>query len=450
MQYIPVPPNCLLVPEVSDGQILMSSDVSISLLKKVLNKAELVRRCRSCSPNFESHKVESNDLQLAIAEYMHLRGTAKAPHNFSRKFAFGKETSESSSKQWLEKMRTLFIRKGSGFSSRSVITGDAYIGLDEIGLPSEIAHKVTFEEKVTSHNLKRLQKMVDDRLVVIYRDGNSAYVIAVGSQGHTKLKVGQIINRTIGNGDIVFINRPPSTDKHSLQAFSVYIHDEHTVKINPLVCAPLGADFDGDCVHVFYPQSLAAKAEVIELFSVQQQLLSSHSGKLNLQLASDSFLALKVMENTLFLERATAQQLSMFVSPCMSPPAVFTAHGSGPLWTIHQILQASFPAAIDCIGERFLISQSEILKLELNGDLLQSSLTDIIYSTLVTKGPGVGLSFFNALQPLLMEVLSLSGFSVNLKDFDAPRADMRDVQSSVQGISGLLNQLWASHNGITG
>lgn len=199
-------------------------------------------------------------MQLAIAEYIHLRGTAKAPHNFSRKFAFGKETSESSSKQWIEKMRTFFIRKGSGFYSRSVITGDAYIGLDVIGLPSEIAHNVTFEEKVTSYNLKRMQKMVDDRLVVTYRDGNSIYAIAMGSQGHTKLKVGQIINRTIGNGDIVFINRPPSTHKHSLQAFSVYIHDEHTVKINPLVCAPFGVDFDGDSVHVFYPQSLAAKA----------------------------------------------------------------------------------------------------------------------------------------------------------------------------------------------
>jgi DNA-directed RNA polymerase-5 subunit 1 len=25
------------------------------------------------------------------------------------------------------------------------------------------------------------------------------------------------------------------------------------------------ADFDGDCVHIYYPQSLAAKAEALEL-----------------------------------------------------------------------------------------------------------------------------------------------------------------------------------------
>jgi len=82
------------------------------------------------------------------------------------------------------------------------------------------------------------------------------------------------------DGDTVFINRLPTTHKHSLQALVVYIHDDHTVKINPLICGPLGADFDGDCVHLFYPQSLAAKAEVLELFSVEKQLLSSHSGNL--------------------------------------------------------------------------------------------------------------------------------------------------------------------------
>ena len=267
-------------------------------------------------------------------------------------------------------MRTLFISKGSGFSSRSVITGDAYVGINQIGLPSEIAKRVTFEERVTAHNLERLQKMVDDRLCVTYRDGNSTYAIAVGSKGHTNLKVGQVINRSIVDGDIVFINRPPSTHKHSLQAFTVYVHDDHTVKINPLVCAPLGADFDGDCVHIFYPQSLAAKAEVMELFSVEQQLLSSHSGQLNFQLVNDSLLSLKVMANTSFLRKETAQQLCMFVSPVLPPdlppPAVFRARGSRSLWTIHQILQCALPPCVDCIGQRHVINQSEILRFEFN------------------------------------------------------------------------------------
>ena len=58
-----------------------------------------------------------------------------------------------------------------------------------------------------------------------------------------------------------FLHRPSITPKHSLQAFYVYDHDDHTVKIKPLMCSPFGVDFDGDCVHIYYPQSLAAKAE---------------------------------------------------------------------------------------------------------------------------------------------------------------------------------------------
>ena len=42
------------------------------------------------------------------------------------------------------------------------------------------------------------------------------------------------------------------------------------------------AAFDGDCVHIYYPQTLAAKTEALELFSVEKQLISSHSGTINL------------------------------------------------------------------------------------------------------------------------------------------------------------------------
>lgn len=343
-------------------------------------------------------------------------------------------------------MRTLFIRKGSGFSSRSVITGDAYIGVNVIGLPSEIAKRITFEERVTVHNVKRLQEVVDKGLCVTYKDGFSTYAIAVGSKGHTYLKVGQVINRRIMDGDIVFINRPPSTHKHSLQAFYVYVHDDHTVKINPLICAPLGADFDGDCVHIFYPQSFAAKAEVLELFSVEKQLLSSHTGNLNLQLVHDTLLALKLMFNTAFLSKTTAEQLAMFVSPILPPPAIFKAHKSGPFWTVHQILQNALPAFLDCFGEQHLIVNSKIIKLDLRRDSVQTLFTEIITSIFFKKGPKEALNFFNMLQPLLMEVLVMEGFSISLKDFFVPREVLEKAQQSVQENSFILDQLRSKYN----
>ncbi|XP_058099811.1 DNA-directed RNA polymerase V subunit 1-like [Magnolia sinica] len=163
-----------------------------------------------------------------------------------------------------------------------------------------------------------------------------------------------------------------------------------------------------DCVHIFYPQSLAAKAEVLELFSVEKQIRSSHSGSLNLQLVHDSLLSLKLMFRTFFLNKATAQQLAMCVSPVLSEPALFKAHRIGPLWTVLQIVQSALPMFFDCFGERHLISKSEM--------------------------------------PLLMEILFLEGYSVGLNDFDIPKAVTEDIKKKIQDISPLLLHLRSNYN----
>ncbi|CAL9188674.1 unnamed protein product, partial [Musa hybrid cultivar] len=55
-------------------------------------------------PSFESYEIETNDLQSSIALYMNLRGTTKAPRDITRRFAFGNETNEYLTKQWLDKI----------------------------------------------------------------------------------------------------------------------------------------------------------------------------------------------------------------------------------------------------------------------------------------------------------------------------------------------------------
>ncbi|XP_068662157.1 DNA-directed RNA polymerase V subunit 1 isoform X2 [Aristolochia californica] len=432
MECLPVPPNCLSAPDVSNGVAIMSSDPSKSLLKKILTVIGTIRRSRSGSPKFESNEIEANALQYVVMQYLQLRGTSKATDDFRRKFLLGKEEDGSGSKAWLEKMKTLFIRKGSGFSSRSVISGDAYKGVDEIGIPLEIARKVTFEERVTAHNILRMQELMEKGLCVTYRDGTTSYTVNEGYRKRTTLKIGQIVNRAIMDGDVVFINRPPTTHKHSLQAFSVYVHNDHTVKINPLICAPLSADFDGDCVHLFYPQSLAAKAEVLELFSVEKQLLSSHTGNLNLQLVHDSLLSLKLLFKTFFLSKPTAQQLAMFVSSILPEPALPKSSQHGPLWTVLQVLQSALPADLDCFAERYLIRQSEMLRLDYNRDSLQSSFREVVTSVLMEKGPKEAVKFFNLVQPLLMEILFSKGYSVGLRDFFVSKDVLADLKMKVQ------------------
>ena len=76
---------------------------------------------------------------------------------------------------------------------------------------------------------------------------------------------------------------------------------------------PFSTDFDGDCIHIYYPQSFTAKAEALELFSVEKQLISSNSGTVNLQLDNDSRVAMKFMSSRTISSKELANQLAMFI-----------------------------------------------------------------------------------------------------------------------------------------
>ncbi|GLT34756.1 hypothetical protein SLA2020_092550 [Shorea laevis] len=183
----------------------MSSDLSISLLKRVLKQIEVIKTSQFGTPSFEAHEVEANDLQSAVNQYLQVRGTTKASRSIDSRLGIQEAFDPSTStKEWVEKMQTLLIRKGFGFSRRSVITGDPYKRVNEIGIPSEIAQKITFEEGLNMHNLTYLQNLVDNKLCLTYRDGSLTWSLREGSKGHMFLRLGQVVHRRIMDGDIVF------------------------------------------------------------------------------------------------------------------------------------------------------------------------------------------------------------------------------------------------------
>ena len=75
-----------------------------------------------------------------------------------------------------------------------------------------------------------------------------------------------------------------------------------------MINRPFSADFDGACVHIYYLQSFTAKAEALELFSVERQLISSHRGTVNLQLGNDSLVAMQLMSSRTISNKELADQ----------------------------------------------------------------------------------------------------------------------------------------------
>ena len=59
------------------------------------------------------------------------------------------------------RIRGNLMGKRVDFSARSVITGDALIDIEELGVPWSIALNLTFPERVTPHNIAEMQALVE-------------------------------------------------------------------------------------------------------------------------------------------------------------------------------------------------------------------------------------------------------------------------------------------------
>ncbi|KAK9001871.1 hypothetical protein V6N11_024569 [Hibiscus sabdariffa] len=125
-------------------------------------------------------------------------------------------------------------------------------------------------------------------------------------------------------------------------------------------------------------KSISAKVEVYEPFSVEKQLLSSHSGNLHWQLATDSLLSLRVMLQTSLFRKADAQQLCMLLSSALPQPAFLKGNHVAPCWTAFQIIQTAFPACLDCSSNRSTYNELVKLRMENHIRLAKEPIADFI------------------------------------------------------------------------
>jgi DNA-directed RNA polymerase subunit A' len=106
------------------------------------------------------------------------------------------------------------------------------------------------------------------------------------------------------DGDISIFNRQPSLHRNSMMGHRIRVMPYRTLRINPNVCAPYNADFDGDAMNLHIPQNEEAMSEVMNLMEVQTQLNSPRYGLSIIGLMQDGisglFLLTKNESNILF------------------------------------------------------------------------------------------------------------------------------------------------------
>lgn len=176
--------------------------------------------------------------------------------------------------------------KRTNFSARTVISPDPMIELNEVGVPRLIAMKLTVPEKVTEWNMKYLKKFVEKgpgkypgSNYVIRPDGKKKKITDETKEASLEeLQPGYTVERHLMDGDIAIFNRQPSLHRMSMMCHKVRVLPGRTLRLNPAVCHPYNADFDGDEMNLHIPQTEESRAEAEILMEVQTQLISLRYG----------------------------------------------------------------------------------------------------------------------------------------------------------------------------
>ncbi|MEK6935293.1 MAG: DNA-directed RNA polymerase subunit A' [Nanoarchaeota archaeon] len=204
--------------------------------------------------------------------------------------------------------------KRVNFSSRTVVSPDPQLKINEIGIPLEIAKILTVNEKVNSSNIEKLKKIILKETYptanyIIRPDGRRKRITPdLKQEILEELTPGYVVERQLVDGDVVLFNRHPSLHKASLMAHFIKVLPYKTFRIHPAAAAPYNADFDGDEMNIHVPQTEEARAEAKILLDVNQNLMSCKDNSNLLGCISDAVTGDYILSQAHLL-KADADQL---------------------------------------------------------------------------------------------------------------------------------------------
>uniref|UniRef100_A0ACD6A893 Uncharacterized protein n=1 Tax=Avena sativa TaxID=4498 RepID=A0ACD6A893_AVESA len=282
-------------------------------------------------------------------------------------------------------LRQKMMGKRVNHSCRTVISPDPFLDVNEIGIPPAAALKMTYPEKVTPWNTKKLQEAINNGAEIHpgathVKVNNHMYKLSVdppkrravakqlaasrGSISHPgkdpkREFESKVVYRHIQDGDVVLVNRQPTLHKPSMMAHVVRVlPGEKTIRMHYANCSTYNADFDGDEMNVHFPQDEISRAEAINIVDANKQYIGPRSGEAVRGLIQDHIVgAVLLTKPDTLLSREEYSQLvygscvSSTCSPCQSgkkvsimtdddalellPPAICKPK---PLWTGKQVI----------------------------------------------------------------------------------------------------------------
>lgn len=304
--------------------------------------------------------------------------------------------------------------KRVNFSARTVLTGDATLRLEEVGIPECIARTLTFPIGVTSWNKRGLERLIAEGDAKSLVRANGVTIDLRIAKAPIKLHVGDTIERSLRDGDPIIFNRQPTLHRMSMMCHYARVLPGKTFRINLSATSPYNADCDGDELNVHVPQNYEAWSEMTQLMDVREHVVSSQANRPVIGLVQDTMLAMfRMTDPDTWIPRAQAMQMVMacgWTDRAMPSPAIRVPV---PLWTGSQLVSMTLPS-LDMDGP-LVIREGELL----SGRITKKNVGGnggLVHTVWLTRGSQACGNMITDMQFLAHAFNLWTSFSVGLQD----------------------------------
>jgi len=472
LQVLPVPPVYVRPSITLETGIRSEDDLTHKLVDIIRINERLKEAIASGAPTLIREEL-SDLLQYHVTTYIDNEAPGIPPSRHRSGRALKTLSQRLKGKEG--RFRLNLTGKRVDFSARTVISPDPNLDINEVGVPLEIAKRLTVSEKVTVWNLEEMKKLVINgpdvypgALYVTRPDGRKIRLDFVADRKKLaeSLEPGYIVERHIRDGDIALFNRQPSLHRISIMAHRIKVLPYKTFRLHLAVCIPYNADFDGDEMNLHIPQSEEARSEARLLMQVQDQIISPRYGAPIIGSTRDFLTAayLLTRKDTYLDKREFFTLLAAIdYDGEIPPPAIKEPE---PLWTGKQVFSLLLPEDFNYFGRAtvckhkhtspdeecplegvVVVRNGQLVKGVIDKNSIGAERAETLYHRIVRDyGTGFAATFLNKLCRLLNTFITMRGFSFSLDELNLPEKAKESIAQILREAEERVQKLIEEYN----
>ncbi len=457
LQVLPVPPVYVRPSITLESGIRSEDDLTHKLVDIIRINQRLKENMEAGAPTLIIQDL-SELLQYHVTTYFNneASGIPPARHRSGRAL----KTLSQRLKGKEGRFRSNLSGKRVDFSARTVISPDPNLDINEVGVPLQIAIRLSIPEKVTEWNIEKLRQLVINgpenypgALYVVRPDGKRIRLEFVTDREKIAeaLEPAFVVERHLRNGDTAIFNRQPSLHRMSIMAHNVRVLPHKTFRLHLCVCPPYNADFDGDEMNLHIPQSEEARTEARLLMQVQDQILSPRFGGPIIGAKTDFITAAYLLtKKSSLLTKEEVCRLLLAAGYEGSLPEPVTKRPK-PRWTGKQIFSLFIPKSLnyafkaatciacprclyeECEYDAYVVIKNGVLK---SGVIDRNSIgaeqsESLLHRIIKDYGATTGRQFLNHVCKALTAFMTMRGFTYSFDELELSRPVQRKIRKII-------------------